>query len=73
MFYFERELFFCLEERINEACERADTKRSASDWIWPEHSTPICLQYLLKVNEIKIKKGVDLLQNLIKYFYAQCK
>ncbi|KAF6721788.1 Arf-GAP with SH3 domain, ANK repeat and PH domain-containing protein 2 [Oryzias melastigma] len=29
-------------------------------------------EYLLKVNEIKIKKGVDLLQNLVKYFYAQC-
>jgi len=31
------------------------------------------LQYLIKVNEIKVKKGVDLLQNLIKYFHAQCK
>lgn len=31
------------------------------------------LQYLIKVNEIKTKKGVDLLQNLIKYYHAQCK
>uniref|UniRef100_A0A8C3BD54 ArfGAP with SH3 domain, ankyrin repeat and PH domain 1 n=1 Tax=Cairina moschata TaxID=8855 RepID=A0A8C3BD54_CAIMO len=30
-------------------------------------------EYLIKVNEIKTKKGVDLLQNLIKYYHAQCK
>uniref|UniRef100_A0A8B9RB67 ArfGAP with SH3 domain, ankyrin repeat and PH domain 1a n=1 Tax=Astyanax mexicanus TaxID=7994 RepID=A0A8B9RB67_ASTMX len=29
-------------------------------------------EYLIKVNEIKTKKGVDLLQNLIKYYQAQC-
>ncbi|XP_060773830.1 arf-GAP with SH3 domain, ANK repeat and PH domain-containing protein 2b isoform X2 [Neoarius graeffei] len=29
-------------------------------------------EYLIKVNEIKTRKGVDLVQNLIKYFHAQC-
>ncbi|XP_049621516.1 arf-GAP with SH3 domain, ANK repeat and PH domain-containing protein 1 isoform X2 [Suncus etruscus] len=29
-------------------------------------------EYLIKVNEIKTKKGVDLLQNLIKYYHTQC-
>uniref|UniRef100_A0A8C7LAL1 ArfGAP with SH3 domain, ankyrin repeat and PH domain 1a n=1 Tax=Oncorhynchus kisutch TaxID=8019 RepID=A0A8C7LAL1_ONCKI len=29
-------------------------------------------KYLIKVNEIKTKKGVDLLQNLIRYYHAQC-
>ncbi len=38
------------------------------------NSAPLfALQYLIKVNEIKTKKGVDLLQNLIKYYHAQCK
>ncbi|KAG8565189.1 hypothetical protein GDO81_012753 [Engystomops pustulosus] len=29
-------------------------------------------EYLIKVNEIKSKKGVDLLQNLIKHYTSQC-
>ncbi|KPP80191.1 arf-GAP with SH3 domain, ANK repeat and PH domain-containing protein 2-like, partial [Scleropages formosus] len=29
-------------------------------------------EYLIRVNEIKTKKGVDLLQNLIKHYYSQC-
>ncbi|XP_057679274.1 arf-GAP with SH3 domain, ANK repeat and PH domain-containing protein 2-like isoform X2 [Corythoichthys intestinalis] len=29
-------------------------------------------EYLLKVNDIKVKKGVEFLHNLIKYFHAQC-
>ncbi|XP_004918563.1 arf-GAP with SH3 domain, ANK repeat and PH domain-containing protein 2 isoform X1 [Xenopus tropicalis] len=29
-------------------------------------------EYLIKVNEIKSKKGVDLLQNLIKHYNSQC-
>lgn len=31
------------------------------------------LQYLIKVNEIKTKKGVDLLQNYIKHCNSQFK
>ena len=29
--------------------------------------------YLLRINEIRTKKGVDLLQHLIKYYHAQQK
>ncbi|XP_056590059.1 arf-GAP with SH3 domain, ANK repeat and PH domain-containing protein 2 isoform X1 [Triplophysa dalaica] len=29
-------------------------------------------EYLIKVNEIKTKKGVDLLQNLTKHYHSQC-
>jgi hypothetical protein len=44
------------------ALNMCDSVFSVFDW-----------QYLIKVNEIKTKKGVDLLQNLIKYYHAQCK
>uniref|UniRef100_A0A3Q1GES5 Arf-GAP with SH3 domain, ANK repeat and PH domain-containing protein 1-like n=1 Tax=Acanthochromis polyacanthus TaxID=80966 RepID=A0A3Q1GES5_9TELE len=30
----------------------------------------MCEQYLIKVNEIKTKRGVDLLQNLIKHYHS---
>jgi len=32
-----------------------------------------CAQYLIKVNEIKTKKGADLLQHLVDYYQAQHK
>jgi Arf-GAP with SH3 domain, ANK repeat and PH domain-containing protein len=31
------------------------------------------LQYLIKVNEIKTKKGIELLQHLVEYYHAQTK
>jgi len=33
----------------------------------------VCVQYLIKVNEIKTKKGADLLQHLVDYYQAQHK
>lgn len=30
-------------------------------------------EYLIKFNEIKSKKGIDLLQNLVEYYHAQTK
>lgn len=30
-------------------------------------------QYLIKVNEIKSKRGVDLLQNMIKHYHSHNK
>ena len=30
-------------------------------------------EYLLRINEIRTKKGADLLQHLIKYYHAQHK
>ena len=29
--------------------------------------------YLIKANEIKTKKGVELLQHLVDYYHAQCR
>ena len=33
----------------------------------------VCVQYLIKANEIKTKKGADLLQHLVDYYQAQHK
>ena len=35
----------------------------------------VCIrwQYLMRVNEVKTKKGVDLLQHLVEYYHAQHK
>ena len=29
------------------------------------------LKFLMKVNEIKVKKGVELAQHLVEFYYAQ--
>lgn len=34
---------------------------------------PFFLQYLIKFNEIKTKKGIELLQHLVEYYHAQNK
>lgn len=41
-------------------------------WTFPCVSFPLS-QYLIKVNEIKTKRGVDLLQNLIKHYHSHNK
>lgn len=33
--------------------------------------TFVSLQYLIKFNEIKTKKGIELLQHLVEYYHAQ--
>jgi hypothetical protein len=33
----------------------------------------VLFQYLIKVNEIKTKKGIELLQHLVEYYHAQTK
>jgi hypothetical protein len=35
--------------------------------------TYVLFQYLIKVNEIKTKKGIELLQHLVEYYHAQTK
>lgn len=54
-------MFYCL--KTVKCCKAYDN----------QHIFSLSIQYLIKVNEIKTKKGVDLLQNLIKYYHAQCK
>lgn len=35
------------------------------------HHYSLFMQYLIKANEVKVKKGVELVQHLIEYYHAQ--
>uniref|UniRef100_A0A7N6FAC3 ArfGAP with SH3 domain, ankyrin repeat and PH domain 1b n=1 Tax=Anabas testudineus TaxID=64144 RepID=A0A7N6FAC3_ANATE len=63
-----------LKKPFDKAWKDYETKFTKIEKEKREHAKHcVCVQqYLIKVNEIKTKKGVDLLQNLIKYYHAQC-
>ena len=62
-------LTLCLKDQFTKQCQATQCWFNINFIL----AYSVFLQYLIKVNEIKTKKGVDLLQHLVEYYQAQSK